>query len=152
MKRRQILGLPALFLLGQAHGAEITTLEHGGWAATAQSLAGRPAIVHLWGLSCAPCVRELPRWATFVQQNPSAQMLFIQFEPASVQQVRAALRRVHLEGARHMMVGRFPDERLQFEVDPDWGGELPRTLLIAADGKRQAFSGTADFAKLKRWL
>jgi hypothetical protein len=44
------------------------------------------------------------------------------------------------------------EERLRFEVDPDWRGELPRTVLMARDGAVTAFSGAADPTTLRRWM
>ena len=43
-------------------------------------------------------------------------------------------------------------ERLRFEVDPQWQGEIPRTLLIARDGTTTTMEGVADFAQLRAWL
>jgi len=31
--------------------------------------------------------------------------------------------------------------RINFLIDPTWGGELPRTIVIRADGSRTAISG-----------
>lgn len=42
-------------------------------------------------------------------------------------------------------------ERLAYEVDPQWGGELPFTLLIAGDGSVKSITGAVDFLKLRDW-
>ena len=50
---------------------------------------------------------------------------------------------------------RFADsftERLEFEIDPQWHGELPYTLLIKGDGAVEPVLGAADFAALQRWV
>ena len=43
-------------------------------------------------------------------------------------------------------------ERLRYEIDPSWAGELPRTVMIDRDGKVEALAGVADFATVKAWL
>jgi hypothetical protein len=43
-------------------------------------------------------------------------------------------------------------ERLRYEIDPQWRGEIPRTLLIGRDGTTSVMEGTVDFAELRRWL
>ena len=43
-------------------------------------------------------------------------------------------------------------ERLRYEIDPAWAGELPRTVLIDADGKTTVLPGVADLAQVKAWL
>ena len=42
--------------------------------------------------------------------------------------------------------------RLRFEIDPRWHGELPRTLLIAADGSTKALTGVAELDEVRAWL
>ncbi|MFT3818169.1 MAG: hypothetical protein QM750_11145 [Rubrivivax sp.] len=160
MKRRDLLRLaPALggALMpgpGQSQSAatELLTLELNGWPALRRALAGRRAIVHLWGLTCAPCIEELSRWAAFIERRPQAPIVLIEVEPADPARIQATLRRAGVNGGRQYVVQGFPDERWRYAVDPRWGGELPRTLLLEATGAMRAFSGAADFAALQRWL
>lgn len=42
--------------------------------------------------------------------------------------------------------------RLNFLIEPEWRGELPRTLVIHADGRRAAASGRLRAAQLDRLL
>lgn len=41
-------------------------------------------------------------------------------------------------------------QRLDYLIDPDWGGETPRTLVIHADGTRTASSGELTATQLQR--
>jgi len=43
-------------------------------------------------------------------------------------------------------------ERLRYEIDPAWAGELPRTEMIARDGTVTVLRGVADLAKVRAWL
>ena len=48
--------------------------------------------------------------------------------------------------------GAFTDrfyERLRYEIDPAWAGELPRTVMIDADGKTTVLPGVADLAQVR---
>ena len=155
MRRREFLWLaPALAVPAApaSAAAELLPLEMNGWPALRRTLAGRRAIVHLWGLTCAPCIEELARWAAFIERHPQAAVVMIEVEPADPSRIVATLRRAGVGGGRHYVVQGFPDERWRYSVDPRWGGELPRTLLLPAAGPMRAFSGAADFAALQRWL
>ncbi|MBN9462604.1 MAG: TlpA family protein disulfide reductase [Burkholderiales bacterium] len=114
--------------------------------------AGRPLVVHLWGLTCAPCIEELPRWSEFVRRHADANIVFVQVDPMPPERVAAVLRRAGLEHARNWSARAPVDERWRYRIDPDWAGELPRTLLIAADGRRAAISGQVGFERLRAWL
>ena len=43
-------------------------------------------------------------------------------------------------------------ERLRYEIDPAWAGELPRTVMIDRDGKATVLPGVADLAQVRAWL
>ena len=43
-------------------------------------------------------------------------------------------------------------ERLHFEVDHDWRGELPFTALIQPSGALETVTGPLDDAKFVAWL
>lgn len=138
---------------GDAGDAAIEVFGHGSWRALKQALAGRPAVVHVWGLTCAPCLIELPDWGRLAAAQPGSQLVFIQFDPMPRARVAATMRRAGIDRARNYSVAAPPDERLHFEVDPDWGGQLPRTLLIAADGSTaDAVSGSIDLGRVSAWL
>ena len=127
-------------------------LVPGSFREILASGAGRPVIVHLWGLTCAPCIVELPRWAAFVRAHPRANVAFVQTDPMPAARVAAALRRAGHEGARHWTAPAPLDERARYEIDPDWAGELPRTVLIGADGRRNGVSGAVAFERVRAWL
>jgi iron complex outermembrane receptor protein len=41
-------------------------------------------------------------------------------------------------------------ERINYLIDPGWGGETPRTLVIHADGTRAGISGALTPAQLRK--
>lgn len=40
-------------------------------------------------------------------------------------------------------------ERLRYEIDPAWAGELPRTVMIDGDGKATVLPGVADLSRVR---
>jgi hypothetical protein len=43
-------------------------------------------------------------------------------------------------------------ERLRYEIDPQWRGEIPRTILIARDGTTTTIDGVANLESVRAWL
>jgi hypothetical protein len=43
-------------------------------------------------------------------------------------------------------------ERLRYEVDTQWYGELPRTYFYDAQGHAFALSGKLDYVQTERWI
>ena len=72
--------------------------------------------------------------------------------PEQPEQLSATLAKAGLSSVESW---RFADrftERLQYEVDPNWRGELPLTILLGRDGLVRSILGTIDFADLRAWI
>lgn len=124
----------------------------GSFAQMKRANAGRPWIAHFWGLNSGPCVAELPRWGEFLREHPKARVAMIHFEQMPLERVSFAFRQAGLAQQTQWVVQSAADERLRHEVDPNWHGGTPRTLLIDAKGNIVASSGSTDFAALRSWL
>ena len=132
---------------------ELQAFKHGRWQILRQSHAGKPMVVHFWGLTCGPCLSELPDWGKLAQERPNSNLVLIAADPSPVQPaaISATLAKDGLSDTDNWVFDGF-SERLRYEVDPHWQGELPRTLLIGADGSVTAVDGVADLAVVRAWL
>jgi iron complex outermembrane receptor protein len=63
--------------------------------------------------------------------------------------------RLEAAGMEHWPARAYADttpDRINYLIDPQWGGEMPRTLVIRADGSRRGLSGALtpeQLAKLR---
>jgi hypothetical protein len=71
---------------------------------------------------------------------------------AEAEDASAMLAKTGLAAAENWIFNDPFMERLRFEIDPRWQGEIPRTMLIAQDGKTTIIEGVADMAKVRMWL
>lgn len=117
--------------------------------------AGQPIIVHIWGLSCGPCLAELPEWGRIAAERPHVKIVLINADRPDLQagkRIDATLAKMGLGKAEsYAFADRFED-RLRFEIDADWQGELPRSIMIAANGKATTLAGVADMAAVRAWM
>lgn len=149
MIARLALALVALVMATAAQAADIRSLGLGDWAALRAAHAGRPTIVHLWSLTCAPCLAELPEWS----RVRGAELVLVATDPVEqAPRLNAVLGRAGLAGVESWAFADPYTEKLRFEIDRRWRGELPRTLLIGADGSVEVVSGTMDPERLRHWL
>jgi len=137
-----------------AVAGEPQALSRGEWQKIRKAHAGRPTIVHLWGLTCAPCRVEMPEWGKLVRDNPGVNLITIHAEraPPDPRTVRAMLEDAGLLSVDNWMFDDGFLERLRYEIAPKWRGELPMTLLIDRDGATSTISGPADLAAVRAWL
>jgi hypothetical protein len=61
------------------------------------------------------------------------------------------LRNAGLSSAENWIFSDGYAERLRFEIDPTWQGDIPRTMLISSDGKITTIDGSAEIATLEKW-
>ena len=154
MKRAGFLAfLLALASFG-ALAAEPQPFARGSWEKLRAAHAGKPTVVHLWGLTCAPCLVEMPMWRKLQAERPDLRLVLLAADPQQQEpeRVSASLAKAGLGKVESWSFTDRFYERLRFEIDPTWGGELPRTLMIAADGTITALPGVADLAQVRAWL
>ena len=146
------LGLSALAPAVQA--GEPLPFQRGSWAKLSAAHAGQATVVHFWGITCAPCIVELPQWGKLLAERPDLRLVLVAAGPVpqSAEIVTGALERAGLTKAENWSFTDRFNERLRYEIDPAWSGELPRTLLIAADGTGTVLPGVADLTKVRAWL
>lgn len=128
--------------------------ERGSWAKLRAVHAGQPTVVHFWGLTCGPCLVELPNWGKFLSERKDLSLVLLAADPLpqSAEQIADTLDH---SGLGKVESWRFTDrfyERLRYEIDPTWSGELPRTVMIARDGTATVLRGVADLSKVRAWL
>ncbi len=148
------LGLSSAAALRSADAGQPIPFERGSWAKLRSGHAGKPTIIHFWGMTCGPCIVEMPNWGRLLAERPDMRLVLIAADPLpqSPERLNDTLQRA---GLGHTESWAFADrfyERLRYEIDPAWSGELPRTLLVAADGNTTALPGVADLATVRKWL
>ena len=158
MKKVLLLALLALALppnsIGSAATDGLRSFVRGSWNEIRKAHVGQPTVVHFWGLTCGPCRVEMPNWGKLLQESPDLNLVVINADlvPNEPGAVSAMLAQTGLAPAENWTFGDGFVERLRYEIDPQWQGEIPRTLLIARDGTTTVIEGVADLARVKAWL
>jgi thiol-disulfide isomerase/thioredoxin len=149
---RWIALLLAVLGASPVFAGELRPFVKGSWQELRQAHQGKPTIVHFWGVTCAPCMVEMPRWAKLAEADHGFDLVLVDADPVGDDADAPMLARMGLSAMENW---RFADdfaERLRFEIDPKWRGELPLTLLIGCDGTVRKIVGSADFTEVQSWL
>lgn len=124
----------------------------GSWQTLLQAHAGRPLVVHFWSLTCAPCLAELPQWRETAKNAGMDVVLVTTDPPEDTPKVERTLKRAGLDKVESWGFADSFVEKLRFEIDREWRGELPLTILVSASGKRESRTGTLSRQDIEAWL
>ena len=153
MIKPAILALLACTMLPlMAHAAAVTPLAASDIPALTKPPTHGERIIALWSLDCVYCEANLKALARVQQRHPrEVELILVATDnPSREQAVVEHLQKIGMIGFRAQYYAEASPERLNFLLDPEWGGELPRTLVIRADGSRSGISGGLSPSQLGR--
>src|SRR3954454_19736791 len=126
MRRYWLAAIFFAAFLAPAPGAEkpsqLKPFVRGSWQEVVRTHAGRPTLVHFWGVTCGPCKVELPLLGQFMKQHPGIDVVTISADlapnlPAATQSM---LDNAGLSTAENFVFNDGYADRLRFEIDPSW--------------------------------
>lgn len=123
---------------------------------TATSLAtietqheGKPFVLMLWSLHCAPCFAELEMLGAELARQPGLPVVLVSTDaPDAREDVLELLVDYGLENVPTWQFADDIPEKLRFIIDPAWYGELPRSYIYNATHERSSHSGMLSLAQL----
>src|ERR1700755_1515600 len=158
MKRQLFAGIFLFSFLISAPASEapqqMKPCERGSGNDILRSHAVRPTIVHFWGVTCGPCKVELPLLGEFMKIHSAIDMVTVSADlvPDLSGATRSSLAKSGLQSAENWIFSDGFVERLRFEIDPGWQGDIPRTMLISRDGQITTIEGSAEMTELEKWF
>lgn len=136
-----------------ARALDFRPYGRGAFAQIVKAHAGRPLIIHFWSVTCPPCIAELPQWAKMHGEKKDLNIVFVNTDGDEDRaRAQARMEKVGLGKAAHYGFSDDFVEKLYFEADHGWRGELPFTALVAPDGAVTAVTGAVDDPLVVKWL
>lgn len=150
-RRRFILLALGLGLTGGAQATAFLALDK----ATARKLVDpaayrQPTVVALWSSDCVHCKKNFKLFSVLGRQDKTLRIVSVATEPESSE--LASHLAVLPDSSPRYAYGSDAAEALAFALDPEWRGELPRTLLFDGKGGRKAVSGVLDETMVRKAL
>lgn len=154
MPRRIFLTLALLLALVPPVAAqEVKPFVSGSIKEITAVRQGKPFILGMWSLTCTHCREELSLLSSMAKKYPNLDLVLVATDtPEEGDAINAMLGQSGLGGAQAWVFADPFAERLRFEIDPKWHGELPRTYFYDPSHKAQAISGKTDALHLEQWL
>lgn len=153
MMRVLLVFLVLCSITAQAGTAAFKPFVRGSAKALIEARAGQPFILALWSVECVHCRAELAQLAALSRCYPKLDVVLVATDSLDARKEAAAiLAQYPLARAERWMFADDFVERLRYEIDPGWHGELPRTYLHGPGKAVAAITGTLEPQRVVQWL
>lgn len=145
-----------LLCLSSACTLAAQTAKHfvrGSYQEIVSARVGKPFIISLWSLDCTYCHDDMVLFGKLSKKYHDLDLVLISTDtPEQIKEIARTLQKYPLKKAESWVFADSFVERLRYEVDTQWYGELPRTYFYDAQGHALALSGKLDYAQIERWI
>lgn len=122
--------------------AELTPFDSQSLRAIEIEYAGKPFLLAIWSLDCAPCRTELQLLGKLKMSFPGFNLVLISTDHiGDATELTSVLAENHLDETDSWVFANDHKEKLHYSIDHEWSGELPRSYFYNADASRKTHSG-----------
>jgi thiol-disulfide isomerase/thioredoxin len=125
-----------------------------------QILAANPKqalMLAIWSVDCPSCLKDMDVLNKLHEKRPDLKIVMLATDDAeALPEIKRIIDSHKLDGLENWAFASDNPEKLRYEIDPAWYGELPRTYFFDAGHQRVGKSGAmsleefeAQFSKLK---
>ena len=145
--------LSLLALVNCTPEQEINAFVKGSFSEIQQQHQGKPYLILFWSEECAYCTKELALLGKVVEKNKDVTLITVATDPFLAEKtVRQKLASYDLQNAEAWVFSDSVPEKLYFDVDQRWRGELPLTYLFDAHNNKTKKVGILKENELTVWL
>ncbi len=155
MKYKLLIALLAIMCLNDSLAAPalLKTFTQGSYQQLLTQYKNKPFALIIWSTTCPSCLKEMPLIKKLHQAHPGLNLVMLTVDDAQVvTQINDVLEKNQLTDLEQWVFSEDNSEKLRFEIDPSWYGELPRTYFFSANHQRSAISGVLPAEKFNALL
>ena len=135
----------------------IKTFNPGSYQQILRENAAQPFVLAIWSVDCPSCIKDMNVLSEIRRNHPDLKIILLSTdEPSATSEVKTILARHALNDLDNWVFGSDDAQKLRYEIDPSWYGELPRTYFYSSSHNRVGKSGAlkieefeAQIAKIK---
>lgn len=133
--------------------SEVKPFVPGSLEEILKSRQGEPFMLVLWSKDCSSCLKEMHVLAEIHKKYPGLDMVMLATDGAEhAEQLISILKKHDLGDIETWAFSEAQAQRLRYEIDPAWYGELPRTYFYESSHHRIGRSGTLELQQVGAWV
>ncbi|MDQ3185773.1 MAG: redoxin domain-containing protein [Pseudomonadota bacterium] len=140
--------------MNTASAAEsIRPLTLGSFAQVLEAREGKPFVLVFWSLDCQYCPTELKMLSELKRNHPKLDIVLIATDTMNeASQLSSRAGSYGMGKVEQWAFAEDMPERLRFEIDRRWYGEVPRTYFYDRKHQREAKTGLVNKKFVEDWL
>jgi thiol-disulfide isomerase/thioredoxin len=134
--------LCAVALPSHAEQGTLKPFIPGSYKQLEDSNANKPFMLVIWSITCSSCLKDMALLNKMHKANPNINMVMLATDDSSAtEQIQQILAKNELSGIENWLFADENPQKLRYEIDPKWYGELPRTYFLNKKHDREGISG-----------
>ncbi|WNB75009.1 TlpA family protein disulfide reductase [Methylomonas koyamae] len=149
------LSLVAASLNGaaQADQTPIKPFVPGSYQQILAANAGKPLMLAIWSVDCPSCLKDMAIINQLHDKHPALKIVMLAADEAeAMPEIQRIVDTHKLGNLENWAFSGDNPEKLRYEIDPAWYGELPRTYFFDAAHQREAKSGAMTLEEFEAKL
>ena len=113
----------------------------------------QPLIISFWSIDCPYCIEDLKKLGKALSKNTNVQLITVCVDgKESAKKAERILSQANLPKHEQYQYAEVDEDRLRYNIDPAWYGELPRTYFYDATHQVTPLSGKISNSFLDKWF
>jgi thiol-disulfide isomerase/thioredoxin len=113
----------------------------------------QPLIISFWSIDCPYCIEDLKKLGKALSKNTNVKLITVCVDgKESAKKAERILSQANLPKHEQYQYAEVDEDRLRYNIDPAWYGELPRTYFYDAAHQVTPLSGKISNSFLDKWF
>ena len=114
----------------------------GSYQQIVKDNTGKPFLLAIWSITCPSCIKDMAVLNELHKAHPDLKIIMISTDDISESAAaKEILVKNQLAELENWIYADENTQKLQYEIDPKWYGELPRTYFFDKTAQRDGVSG-----------
>jgi thiol-disulfide isomerase/thioredoxin len=130
------------FTTSEAEQNNLRSFVPGSYQQILTANAKQPFMLVIWSINCSSCLKDMALLNGINKAHPDIKMIMLATDDLSASaDISKILEKSDLANLENWVYADENTQKLQYEIDPKWYGELPRTYFFNATHQREGISG-----------
>ncbi len=140
-------------LTSHAELVKLKPFTSGSYRQLLDEYSDKPLVLMIWSINCASCLKKMPVMSELHKRMPEVNLIMLAIDDASAsEQANTILAEHELNQSDNWIFAEANPQKLRYEIDPKWYGEVPRTYFIDKNHQRIGISGSVPDERIEAMI